>query len=71
MERSEIRDRRSRITLPLHAGDDPFLPSRDQTEMHGSMRGSIEKYNPETIDRHSESAGAMRRPRGSRRAAVR
>jgi hypothetical protein len=48
-----------------------LLPSRDQTEMHGSKRGSIEKYNPETIDRHSESAGAMQRPQGSRRASAR
>jgi hypothetical protein len=34
--------------------------------MHGSKRGSIEKYNPETIDRHQVGAGAMQRPQGWR-----
>jgi hypothetical protein len=39
--------------------------------MHGSKRGSIEKYNPETINRRPESVGAMQRPQGSRRASAR
>jgi hypothetical protein len=40
------------------------LPGRDQTEMHGSGARTIEKYNPETMDRHRKGAGAMRRPQG-------
>jgi hypothetical protein len=37
------------------------LPGRDQTEMHGSGARAIEKYNPETMERHRKGAGAMQR----------
>jgi hypothetical protein len=43
-----------------------LLPGRDQTEMHGSGARAIEKYNPETIDRHQKGAGAMQSPQGWR-----